>query len=371
MKSLATLFLLFGFLMVNSQNKLAVPFNHEQIENRMVSQNARFFAFGSWHGHKGAFKSFVTVFKVLHKKANVRVFVYECSYALGVLLNDFVTKGIRNEFFDLFMFKVDFEYLFVPLREYYLTLSEEEKFIIEGVDGVSIRGYPDAICLIKSLGTSGEPDVLIEPVIDELKSFSILQSDFKLSSSLLNALLSSYNQYPNLYKSYYGVNFPILKKTLQSYSQTKNYSDCNFENADSASFNQRENYIYHNIVEIIEGNPNVNYIGLFGLAHVFLNRTNRFDSFQIKQGDDYQYYPFIARLYRESDSPVKGFVCAAQIHESNLLFRNALKETVGKQVFRQMIKHSKLNRTYIFDFTDDKTHDDISQNKFQYLILVR
>jgi hypothetical protein len=338
---------------------------------RKSNPETKFYAFGSWHGHNSAYKSFVTCFKQLYLKANIRVVFIEYSYSVGLLFDNYIKTGDTDEYMETYVLKNDYAYFLNPLKMFNFSLPDSEKISIVGVDRSFSIGVPDVVYAIKLLlPKNKEPDEKIRKVVLDIASYSV-QADFKHESKvILDDFFMCFIKNKPSFREYFSNCFETLEKVLIQYIQSKNIPDVNYENCDSASFCRREKFVYSNLKSEISARPGVSYMGLFGWAHVYLDRTNRFDTFQIKHGDDYEYYSFIARLNKESDSPAKGSVCAVQIHESNLVFRKALKKIVGKRIFRQMMKQTKRKNTYMFDFSKDSTKKEISENKFQYLLLL-
>ncbi len=381
MKGLLIVILFLSLILDNSvcQNSLdcsvfsSETFTKDDLQFKICDE-PNFYAFGSWHGHNSAYKSFVSCFKQLYFNANVRVIFIEYSYSEGLLIDNYIKTGEKDEYLNTFVYKSDYEYLFNPLKLFYSSLPDSEKFTIVGVDRSFHRGFPDVVFALKMLiPENKEPNEQIKSVITEIVSYNDILSDFSgyESSKILNNFFLCYVENKNSFKDYFCENFAVLEKVLAQYNLSKSIPDVNYENCDSLSYCKREQFIYKNLKDEIFQRKGIDFIGMFGLAHVFLDKKKRFDTFQMKQEGNYEYYSFIARLNKECDSPVKGSVCAVQIHESNILFRKSLKTIVGKSVFRQMMRQTKSNNTYLFDFSEDSANAEIAKKKFQYLILVR
>lgn len=337
------------------------------------SSESRFYAIGSWHGHISAFQSFFENFKHLYFQENLRVIFIEHSFSEGIMINNYIRTGETNEYLKLFLIKDDYKYLYDPLKSFYASLSDSDKFFVIGVDRSFHYGFPDVLYAIKSFIPANKiPDNKIQKIISDVVLYSDILSDFHhKSQSILDEFYKCFNENEIIFRDYFSSDFGTIQKILEQYELSKQIPDVNYGNCDSLSYNSRESFIYNNLKNGIFQYPNVSYIGFFGWAHVFLDRTKRFDTFQIKKGDNYEYYSFIARLNNENCSPVKGNIYAMQIHESNILFRKAIKTIVGKQIFRTVMRKSKKYDKYLFNFSCDSTYFNIAKTKFQYLLFVR
>lgn len=336
-------------------------------------KDSRFYAFGSWHGHNSTFRLFVAYFKQLYLKSNVRVVFIENSYSEGILLNHYLKTGEKDRYLCFFGYKNDFQYLYEPLRVFNASLPDTEKITIVGVDRSFIPGFPDVLSAIQLLLSKDKlPDIKIKNMVDSLLSFNFLEYNAKKELPvLLDQFCISFYRNKRLYYEYLDSNYETLQNVLSQYKLSKQLPDVNYNNCDSLSFDVREDFIYNNLKHEILLRPNVNYIGLFGWAHTYLNKTRDVHTFQIKTKENFNYYSFIARLNKESDSPVKNSVCAISVQEGMLIFRNALKKILGKDVFKQVIRQSKRGSIYLFDFFKSTGYEEFAKNNFQYLILVR
>lgn len=345
---------------------------HEYTDGaNLISDKYKFYAFGSFHGHKSAFEIFVEQLKHLYYTANTRIIFEEYSYHTCYILNHYIQTGEKSDYFMMYVYKNDLKYLYMPIYQLNKILPDSSKIKIIGVEHNYLTTNPDVIYALQLLLPKKKniPQEIIEAV-NPLKNFAY-NSETISRDSLLHNLIESFHNNRQVYEEYLGAqNYQEFDKMIRLYFASKSIPYTGKMKIDSVDFTIREEFIYSRLVEEINNYPESNYIGLFGCFHTVLDTGILYNnSGKITQ---HVFYSFIARLNKEVESPVRNDVCATVILEDYSVFGRALKYRVGNKTYKKIKKMTKNGKTYLISFKPGEGEGgDIATKKFQYVFFVR
>jgi hypothetical protein len=267
----------------------------------------RLFVTGEEHYAAGNFEMMFKLFKHLYYNAGVRILFMECGYGKGILINIYlktgnerilsvINEGIRGE-----------EEFYIALRKFYGILPGTEKFQVVGIDYEKSLSYTIyALGLLLPIDIPEEFDSLTGHLITHCQKTSMHIYNYidRLQTvDLINAIIIDFKKHPDVYKKYLKDTFHDFNKVIEAYESGKIFHQINYLHADSTQREEREDYMYQNLLNTVIEYPNVKYYGQFGSSHTTLTYQRQWIQLE-------NYYSLVARANTQDSSLLKSKVCS-------------------------------------------------------------
>jgi hypothetical protein len=338
--------------------------------------NYRLFVTGEFHFRQENSKIFLKIFRELYYKANVRLILFEAGYSYGLIAQHYLETGDKKSL----------EMITRPRPRRYskgwpsVRMPPDEKFSITGIDldnysGVDIFIYA-AELLFRDTVMPEEFRNLLDDYNEVFKSES-----YDVYRESFNTIFLNVSRNEELYESLLGDRYPQLDELVSRMRSSFKFDFYNYNTGqDSVQQTKRETYIYRNAVKEINKNPDVNYFGQFGLAHIGLSRFMILDKSSGVQS-------FTAKLQLTENSPVKDSVCSIAIlyfddydsdfskvsyYYSEWTYTAALKNILPPKVYKTIKRHAESDKLYFINLAKKSSpFNEFAQKNFQYLIFKR
>jgi len=338
----------------------------------------RLFVVGEVHFIRENSKIFLSTFKNLYYNANVRIIFLESGYATGIIAQHYLETGDNKSLkiisedgqFD------EFHYRF--LKDFYDKCTVDEKFKIIGIDLDNFSLYNSFIYAVRlTFRDTVMPETLDELLIDFetlidnenydviVEEYDKIYLDYRYNKTKYRDLLSdNYVEYAELMER--------MRKSLKFQFYNYNFGK------DSIEHSKRENYIFRNIVKEMKNNPDCNYFGQFGLAHIGLTRFLITNENNIVES-------FVSHLNNSEYSPVKDSVCSSLIlyfdeyygdnnkflfYYDEFMYSLSTRKYLPSSVYK-ILKNYKLDKGFYFInlAQDNSPFAEFAMRNYQLLIL--
>lgn len=292
------------------------------------------------------------MFKYLHEKANVNVFMMEFGFSRGYLINHYVTTGdsITGEFLRRHSY-LEYWNLYKSIRDYYTRLPEDKKFKVVGVDlereltsvckmihslldkhasnQDSLDFYKQVFRSINGYLMDAKPADADEE--DNEPSYRYSSNTFNLKNTFLD-FKDHFKQNTDLYKTWLGTDFDLMSKIVSG--AEKGMSWDLFRNKDLPhQFVLRETYMYQQIMALSSADPNTGFYGQFGRCHTP-------DTIQEKWCESYVYRTLASRLNLSENENFKGKVYTIGIY----YFEQSMTKSSSSNAQHEDVFTSELQR---------------------------
>jgi hypothetical protein len=340
----------------------------------------RFFVTGEFHFRQENSKIFLKVFRELYYKANVRLILFEAGYAYGLIAQHYLETGDKKSL-EMIASEGQFSDIhYRHLKEFYDKLPEDEKFSITGID---LDNYSGGDIFIYAAELIFRDTIMPEEFRNLLDDYDeVYKSEsYDVYRESFNPIFLNVSRNEELYSSLLGDRYQQLDELVSRMRSSFKFDFYNYNTGqDSVQQTKRETYIYRNAVKEINKNPNVNYFGQFGLAHIGLSRFMILDKSSGVQS-------FTAKLHLTENSPVKDSVCSIAIlyfddydsdfskvsyYYSEWTYTAALKNILPPKVYKTIKRHAESDKLYFIDLAKKSSpFNEFAQKNFQYLIFKR
>jgi len=233
------------------------------------------------------------MFRYLHDNEDVDVFLFEFGAGAGYLINKYVETG-DSTYLEETKHRpfIKYQKLFKALREYWVTLEDDNKFKVEGIDREA--SYELATnALVRMLPTAGRPHDSIVVHVDALRLMSGLIEEQKIDgtsfdldyyyddSSERNSfgfLLGNFKKHRVHYQSFLGDDFASFEKVLIGVQAEQTITRYEVMGA-TQSVTYREEYMYQQFLRLAAEEDNRGFYGQFGRCHVTQSDSNNWCEF--------------------------------------------------------------------------------------------
>jgi hypothetical protein len=338
----------------------------------------RLFVVGEIHFYKENSKIFLNIFRNLYEKANVRMIFLESGYATGIVAQHYLETGDSKSLkiisedgqFD------EFHYRF--LKDFYDKCPPDDKFKIIGID---LENYSLQNSFIYAVRILFNDTLMPEPLNGLIEDYEELieKEDYNIIVEEFDKLYLEYRYNKDTYKDLLNDRYNEFAGLMDRMRKSLQFEFYNYNfGKDSVEHARRENYIFKNIVKEIKNNPDCNYFGQFGLAHIGLSRflnTNEKNTIE----------SFVSHLNNSDYSPVKDSVCSSLVlyfdeyyGDNNKLvfcydefiYSLSTKKYLPPKLFK-ILKNYKLDKGFYFVnlTTENSPYFDFAKRNYQLLIL--
>lgn len=378
---LGLIYYLFPLLLVAQEkkgkyldNNHAIIFKEENSDTTLVqllengSLDYKLFVIGEYHdvNPKGTLSIKFKLFKYLYYNAGVRVFLTEEGYGESILINKYLETGDKLILSKFSLTKHE-DIFYSNLYLFYQSLEKSDKFIVAGIDHEdNINLTADAIKLLLYNKTFPEKlkNVLL-PIV--MRDYNIIHLRDDDRYDLLDNLVSSFERDNEIYKDFLGGKFTAFEMTLAAYEKYLKWRKVYFPSGDKAELDLREQFLYENLVKIVNQYPMSNYFGQFGNLHTPI-------AFQSEYGLIENWLSFSARANANADSPLKNKVCSYLMMYDCINKNKYYKKAMGlsDDLICSVKELSTKKRITLFKLDNiNSPYKDIVKNKFQYIIMNR
>jgi hypothetical protein len=306
------------------------------------------------------------MFKYLHQKAGVRVFLLEFGGGMAYFINKYISEGdslaksvlkinLKNSYFNLFD----------NLKDFYDTLPASEKFSVRGIDIEREPMY--AVKYLELLLPNTNECIAADSIrvhIDAIKAVSEYYSDAQRNWGRYDddfdfdepfAVKEGFSPYLtiekviqnfNAHKEKYAV---LLQENFSSFSTAINWLEVYYYwstmNGTAQMYLYRETYMEQNLEEMFTANPALKAYGQFGRCHTAINRE--------KEECNYYYFNALATRLNNGNHPQlkdKVFSCPI-FYPASFTFR---KETKIDKDLKRLAKETDKNKISVFAFDTAK-----------------
>ena|SRR6218665_1450261 len=313
---------------------------------------------GERHDHKNNKYSELELLKYYYYHKDVRYFIFEFSDRAAKTITEYLQSG-KPELLDempAYTEKLQDEdrQFYISIKAFWDSLPEKEKFKIVGVD-VSIYSneiLEDLSALIPKEYSS--QNGILNIVYVERREKKAIKKLEKIKRAIEKDTL----KYQLLLKNNYPVFMHVLKGGLiglKEYGQT-----------DETGMENREQFMYENIKQIVIDDPNAKMFGQFGRAHVTLSYQGHW--LHLKN-----WKSMAARLNTNAGSPLKDKVCSVVYYYTSEFedeSRGYAEPIIAKEDIPLFLKESTASLTLFKLDADDSPFKDMAE-RFQYLMLIK
>lgn len=253
---------------------------------------------GEAHAISKNYQVKLSMIKYLNEKYNVKCLLEECGYSQSCFINQYLKTGDESKLKLVFndlkgtaaWSRDDYDF-YLKLREYNMTLPENERIIVIGIDIEHQIGT--ALIYLNSILPESEPNMEIKPYITALKDGYKQRNTnavIKAAENLQNNIKADSGDYEKYLGDKY-FDFSIVLDNIVNSINAHASNNANFESI-------REPAIYSNFKRIYSYLPKGKYFGELGLEHVLQNTCDSYLGVKTR----------FAMYLNSSDSPVKGKV---------------------------------------------------------------
>ena len=389
MRKTIVIFLLIAFSSFGlfAQNKVDELLSNTKVYSKSDSSifpnpnnQYRFFIMGEYHFKDDNSELFLNAFKNLYKNENVRIVFMESGYANTIILNHYLETGDESSLsyvLENFQFK---RYVYEDLLSFYDTLPENEKFKFVGVDLEIYEADTKFQYATQLLTTDNEIPDSLNNLINEFEDHNYAD-DTEAAQKSFDKICFDWKRNNEKYKELMGDNYKtyvtLIKKIKKSYRF--DYYNYNY-GKDSIKQTNRERYIYNMIVSEVNKNPDCNFFGQFGLAHIGLERF-----LIVSEADGFQ--SFSAKLNSNKKSPLRDQVCSIAIlyfdyedefsnklvlQYQNFRYFMSRKQYLPKKIYKTLKENTIDDKMYVVNVSECSSNSCKKASKnFQFLIFNR
>jgi hypothetical protein len=342
-----------------------------------VVNNYTVFFTGENHLHrKSNYMLQLKMLKYLHQKAGVRHLFLEFGYSRGYLVNRYVHTGDSTLFNILSDYSYDeYALLYKGIWEYNKTLDSNNRIIVSGIDVE--RSYNTSAKLLEMFLPAGQAPAAIEIHIEAIKALAKM-SDKKMQESkdnttddmkfkgenisqakTMNFILKSVDSIPDVWKDYLGNNYNDFCMVLNGIKAEKLRSDY-LVGSTPYHYIYREQYMYLQLLALVEKYPNEKFYGQFGRCHTPINEQEYWCGY-------YFLKTLASRINHSNNERVKGKVLSiATYYPEGTMFE---KKVTEQEKLNKIIDNIKLDTLTILAVTNDTAVFGKFKEKYQYLII--
>jgi hypothetical protein len=270
------------------------------------------------------------MFKYLHKKVGVRVFMVEFGQSMGYLMNKFVYDGdsVAKEILKNHSHKAYFK-LFENLREFNASLPEEDKFTVRSVDlereplfavklietflpakdvkvHDSIKIHLDAIRAVSEYYDAKRDDWGRPMRFDEDIRWGNGREYISPMRSV-DLMMENFDRNKDKYKQAFKENFTEFEQAIE---RIREYDYWRSLGNTAQQYLYRETYMENNVKALFNENPDIKIFGQFGRCHTQLQRE--------EEECNYYYFNALAtRLNTGDHKLLKGKVFSCPVFYPN------------------------------------------------------
>ncbi len=340
----------------------------------------KLFVTGEYHYNAENSKIFLKTFRNLYRNANVRMIFFEAGFAYGIVIQHYLETGDYKSLKLISQLGQFDEFHYRFLKDFYDGLPEDDKFKVVGID---IDNYTIKEAFRYAVDLQFRDTIMPEDLSLLLDEFDEITSNerYEIIQNSFGKIYSDFNQNSEKYKLLLKCRYldyeELIERTYNSLSF--DYYDYN-RGKDSVAQSKRENFIYRNVLRTIKENPDVNYYGQFGLAHIGLSRFLIMDESSGVES-------FISKLNNYDRSPIKDSVCAIAIlyfddyygdynklyfYWSQWRYSSSLRDIIPVKVYKILKRIPDNNSFYYVNLSKKESPlYDFSLKNFQYLIFKR
>jgi hypothetical protein len=261
------------------------------------------------------------------------------------------------------------------LRKFYLTLPDNDKFTVVGVDfDIDLNFFPALSFVMPD--KSVEAPLEIKPFIDSFyvdyenmrfknifpqdnyKDFEFAY-DTRLYRKYIYEFFCELRTKETYYQKYFGEKFYDFKKIVESQMFSPFIRPRGMEK--KYKYHIRELYLYNNILEVMKRYPNVGYEARFGNAHISKKHAKKWAGLS-------DWTSFAARLENNLDSPIKGKVISCFIF-NDIAIKVEKTNYVDRKLLKKELKKMGYGEVKMIPYENEK-HFNNQVKYFDYIILV-
>lgn len=232
----------------------------------------RFYFTGEKHDHRGNTNIELALLEQLVNDRKVNTYLLENSYSGEYLLKKFLNSpdtNLENNPYTSLLYrnkKKDFDEYYLPLYKLIDSTPQNLKPEIRGIDIEMNLGQAYRVLHFIISGHKTNDSTLLV-FTSELEKAGRSKGKRRLYSTA-EMLDTTFSMQYDFFKQMLGRDFTDFEKIVQGIKAGKtwlmNMDTSNYQLA----FETREEYMFQNVKEIVEANPNANFFGQFGFTHV-------------------------------------------------------------------------------------------------------
>lgn len=361
-------------------NKLDINDNNDYstfaILDSVIKEYKIFFT-GENHLHrKSNYMLQLKMLKYLHQKAGVRHLFLEFGFSRGYLVNQYVQTGDSTLFTILSDYSYDeYALLYKGIWEYNKTLDSNKRIIVTGID--LERSYNTSVKVLDMFLPQQLPPAEIEIHIEALKSLAKM-SDKKMQETkndtdnekkfkgevfsqirTMDYIMQSIDSLSDVWKNYLGDNFDNFNRVLKGIKAEKQRTEYSYKNTPH-HYIFREQYMYEQMLQLVEKYPDDKFYGQFGRCHTPVNEQEYWCGY-------YYVKTLASRLNHSTNRKVNGKVLSIATYYPEGSTHE--KKITEEEKLKYLLDNISADTLTIIQITSDTTLFGKLLNKYQYLII--